>query len=333
MLFLCTPTARDMLCLHALFAAATAFTSPHLTSPHLVHTRCCAAIMMSDAQAWLTEKTVLLHAGDHQMPPLVQIPGGDTLPLLQGIVKPPDTDVLWQWEETRGNLDADCSWASVWPAAANLAAHLEANPCLVKGKRVAELGSGLGVAGLTAAHIGAERVTLVDKEPLALHCAMTTAVVCGLPTGPVPDGSDAAVAFYEGTSGSVVSASMGDWGQLAESGVVADVVLASEVLYTSPSEARLLARAAARLLKEGGTILLADPAAGRVDDDAQQAVAQALREMGAEVSTMPLASPAYSGDGYYTLRAGDGKANGALPTEEIVLVRADFANPPSPVSA
>ena len=119
---------------------------------------------------------------------------------------------------------------------------------------------------------------------------------------------------------------MADWGQLAESGVVADVVLASEVLYR-PSEARPLARAAATLLKDGGTLLLADPAAGRIDD-AQQAAAQALREMGAEVSTTPLASPAYSGDGYYTLRAGDGKANGAVPTEEIALIRADFASPP-----
>ena len=56
--------------------------------------------------------------------------------------------------------------------------------------------------------------------------------------------------------------------------------------------------------------------------------AQALREMGAVVSTTPIASPAFSGDGYYTLRAGDGKANCAVPSEEIALLRADFASPP-----
>ena len=37
------------------------------------------------------------------------------------------------------------SWASVWPAAAGLAALLTASPEIVRGKRVVELGSGLGV--------------------------------------------------------------------------------------------------------------------------------------------------------------------------------------------
>ena len=46
------------------------------------------------------------------------------------------------------------------------------------------------------------------------------------------------------------------------------------------------------------------------------------------VSEVPLEAPVYCGDGYYTLRAGDGKANGASPTEAILLLRADFASPP-----
>ena len=58
------------------------------------------------------------------------------------------------------------------------------------------------------------------------------------------------------------------------------------------------------------------------------AAAEALREMGAVVSESSIASPVYCGDGYYTLRAGDGKANGALPSEAIVLLRADFASAP-----
>jgi predicted nicotinamide N-methyase len=66
----------------------------------------------------------------------------------------------------------------VWPAAANLAALIARSPELVRGLRVCELGSGLGVAGLSAAKAGATTVTLVDREALALHCAMSTAEVC-----------------------------------------------------------------------------------------------------------------------------------------------------------
>ena len=204
---------------------------------------CSAAADAGAAQEAITasepDKTMLIHAGSASLPPLVQVPGG-FLPL-RAVVKPPDADVLWQWEKTRGNMEADTSWASVWPAAANLAALIARTPELVRGLRVCELGSGLGVAGLSAAKAGATTVTLVDREALALHCAMSTAEVCGLRlglqlgpalslslsfskpepkpkpnpnpnphqvcglrTGPVPDGSDDAKAFY--AQGSEVAA-------------------------------------------------------------------------------------------------------------------------------
>jgi len=107
---------------------------------------------------------------------------------------------------------------------------------------------------------------------------------------------------------------------------VVDVVLASEVLY-DPREAAPLARSAAALLSGGGTLLLADPAAGRIKA-ARAAAAEALRELGARVSEQPLETPP-AGDGWYSLRAGDGKARGALPTEAMVLLRADFDRPPA----
>ena len=52
--------------------------------------------------------------------------------------------------------------------------------------------AGLGAVGLTAASFGASSVTLIDSDPLALHCAMATAVLNGIRTGPVPtaDGDD-----------------------------------------------------------------------------------------------------------------------------------------------
>ena len=287
-------------------------------------------------------KTVLIHAGSRELPPLVQVPGG-VLPLT-AVVKPPDADTLWQWEESRGNVDADSSWASVWPAAANLAYFVANAPSLVQGRRVAELGAGLGIVGLTAAKVGAATVTLVDREPLALHCAMSTAVVCGLRTGPVPDGSEDAKAFYaaqghdeergegggeegggeDGSVGGVVSATMADWGALASGGLEVDVVVASEVLY-DPAEAAPLARSAAQLLRHGGELLLADPTAGRFER-ARAAAADALRDLGASVSEQPLPSPP-AGDGWYSLRAGDGRSSGALPSEPIVLLRAVFEKP------
>jgi predicted nicotinamide N-methyase/uncharacterized protein YqgV (UPF0045/DUF77 family) len=280
----------------------------------------------------------LIHPGSRDLPPLMEVPGG-LLPL-RAVVKPPDVDVLWQWEESRGNLDADPSWASVWPAAANLASLIAANANLVAGKRVVELGAGLGVAGLTAASVGARSVTLIDREALALHCAMSSAEVCGLQTGPVPDGSPEATAFYErkeeegvdGGSSAVVSASVLDWGDVADDGLVADVVLAAEVLY-DPCEAAPLARSAAKLLREGGTLLLSDPAAGRIER-ARSKASDALRQLGATVSERPLAS-APAGDGWYSLRAGDGRTSAgrdggsaAGASEPVVLLCAEFGKPP-----
>ena len=50
------------------------------------------------------------------------------------------------------------------PAGALLAEHIAAEPGLVAGKRVLELGSGCGLAGMTAAAAGAAHVLLTDTE-------------------------------------------------------------------------------------------------------------------------------------------------------------------------
>ena len=249
----------------------------------------------------------LIHAGSMALPPLVEVPGGP-LPLA-AVVKPPDADTLWQWQSSRGMTDADSSWASVWPAAASLAAYVAASPELVRGRTVAELGSGLGVTGLTAATVGAARVVLIDREPLALHCALSTATLCGLEVGAVPEASaegaaDGAAAPAEGATG-VVSASMADWAALSES-LTFDVVLAAEVLY-DPEEAAPLARSAAALLRDGGTLLLADPLRGRAAG-CREAATQALQALGARVTLTPLGNAEGGGDS----------------SEELVLLRADF---------
>ena len=144
-------------------------------------------------------------------------------------------------------------------------------------------------------------------------------------TGPVPSRAAGAAAEAAGGATGVVSAAVADWNDLADAGLVVDLVLAAEVLY-DPSEAVPLARGAARLLSEGGTLLLADPAQGRAGS-ARAAAKAALEALGATVSEEALgACP--GGDGWYALRAGDGRSSAAA-TEAVVLLRAEFAGPPS----
>lgn len=60
----------------------------------------------------------------------------------------------------------------------NHASHL--HPQTLAGKRVADFGSGLGVAGLAAALAGAKEVVLLDREPMALYCGLLSAAASGV---------------------------------------------------------------------------------------------------------------------------------------------------------
>ncbi len=51
----------------------------------------------------------------------------------------------------------------LWPAGRALATRLSAEPGLVRGQRVLELGTGLGIAGIAAADAGARHVFLSDN--------------------------------------------------------------------------------------------------------------------------------------------------------------------------
>ena len=53
-----------------------------------------------------------------------------------------------------GQEERDPYWARPWPSAVGLAAELLARPELVAGRTVADLGAGLGLAGIAAAMAG-----------------------------------------------------------------------------------------------------------------------------------------------------------------------------------
>ena len=67
----------------------------------------------------------------------------------------------------------------VWPAAVILARWLWLHPWIVRGRRVLELGAGVGTAGLAAARAGARRVVLTDINGTALRLARDNATING----------------------------------------------------------------------------------------------------------------------------------------------------------
>jgi len=95
-----------------------------------------------------------------------------------------DCDVVMQMYIDADEEDRDPYWTCPWPSSIALARELLEKPELVKGKRVADIGCGLGIAGIAAAISGASEVVFLDREPLALQCAVMNAQLNGLGVSP-----------------------------------------------------------------------------------------------------------------------------------------------------
>lgn len=157
-----------------------------------------------------------------------------------------ENDVLDLYIE-RQQGDADPFWCAVWPSSIALARFVFRHPHLVRGKRVIDVGCGLGLAGLGAALAGAASVQLADREPLALHCALLSAEQNGLLSSKSLDKLG------------LVSAELLDWHNVpASMDASFDVALCADVLYDKAA-AEPVAALAHRLLRPGGMLLLADP--------------------------------------------------------------------------
>eukprot|EP00899_Mesostigma_viride_P013881 jgi/Mesvir1/22494/Mv18529-RA.1 len=101
------------------------------------------------------------------------------------LVQPADIDAVLDMyiakaEADPSYLERDPYWCRPWPSSLVLARHIMLHPELVRGKSVADFGCGLGIAGIAAALAGASRVVFLDREPLALHCALMSACASGV---------------------------------------------------------------------------------------------------------------------------------------------------------
>jgi len=209
------------------------------------------------------------------------------------LVLPESEDLVVDMYAALGRPDDDPHWATLWQGSVALAEEVLENPSLVRGKRVLDLGTGLGLAGLAAGLAGAKEVVLTDREPRALYCALCAAAANRLEvetqSGGLDDpvfGKDAPgldgvplpeVLSFKQTAGEDntrddvcrVSAALLDWfapdcDQFGDDGF--DVVLACDVLYT-PSAVDVIAPLVLRLFgKEkqqnkstNNVFVLADP--------------------------------------------------------------------------
>jgi predicted nicotinamide N-methyase len=169
------------------------------------------------------------------------MPAAAPLPL--ALQRPPACPELALWLVAPGvDLDVDARayadggppyWAFAWASGQALARLLIDEPARARGRRVADLGAGSGIAAIAAARAGAAHVVACDVDPLARAAAARNARANG-------------VALE-------IAASLED--ALASA---PELLLAADVCY-EPDVAERLAALAARG-GDGPEILLADPA-------------------------------------------------------------------------
>lgn len=209
------------------------------------------------------------------------------------LIVPRSIDAVLDMYIARNQGDRDPYWCRPWPSAIALAQLILQQPELVKGKRVCDIGCGLGLAGIAAALSGAKEVVMLDREPIALQCSLLSAQACGVASvqdytqhaepeaasssqhqsSPSQAGSDVAQDSASGLDNAApdcrstanqqasfpqVSAQHFDWGDPSCQGEY-DVALACDVLY-EPYSVEPVATITPRLLNHRtGRLLLADP--------------------------------------------------------------------------
>ena len=156
------------------------------------------------------------------------------------LVRPKSEDEVVDHYVAAGTLDSDPYWAALWPSATCVSRYLAKAPALALGKSVCDVGCGLGLAGLVACAVGARRVVMYDREPLAVACARLSIEANGF--------------------GDRASAEVFDWNRVDEKRQERfDAVLACDVLYEESAVAPVAELVPKLARGGGGRFLLGDP--------------------------------------------------------------------------
>ena len=142
------------------------------------------------------------------------------------------------WQKTEEELDElnvpPPFWAFAWAGGQALARYLLDNPGLVVGKRVLDLGSGCGLAGLAAMKAGAASVLAADIDAMAAVAVRVNAA--------------ANKVEIETASADLLSSPPGDF----------DVILVGDLFYERALAERVLAFIDA-CARDGALVLIGDP--------------------------------------------------------------------------
>ncbi len=150
-----------------------------------------------------------------------------------------DQDALLSGVETDGDVEQFPYGLLLWASALGLAGRLAEEPSLVAGKRVLEIGAGVGLPGLAAHALGAAEVIQTDYQDDALALCAHNAVENGVPAG-------------------AVRCRRADWRDFPDLGQPFPLVIGSDVLYERTLHPTLRALLP-RLVTPGGRVLLSDP--------------------------------------------------------------------------
>jgi predicted nicotinamide N-methyase len=177
------------------------------------------------------------------------------------VVLRPDDPASLLDEERFGVDEFMPYWAELWPSGLALARHVVTMP--LGGKRVLELGCGLGLPSLAATLAGAD-VLATDWAPEALALLERNAAANGL----------------------MVETAVLDWRSGAPPGSPFDLVLAADVLYEARNAEPLLA-VLDDAVAPAGTALIADPGRRHAAPFFEAASARGWAARAVEVEDLP----------------------------------------------
>jgi len=114
------------------------------------------------------------------------------------VILPESEEVVVNVMSVLGKPNEDPHWSDVWHGGVALCEFVRANEDKVRGKRVLELGSGVGITGVYCAMLGAKVVTMTDREPFACYCSVASAVANGFDFNSTAKRLDYNVRFVDG---------------------------------------------------------------------------------------------------------------------------------------